>query len=97
MSDAPKARQEQAMATRVQLWGFENRRSVVQAVFTLQPDGTVGVEAPKEEARRYALGLVADGIEGQGGKRYRLEDGQAFLDNLKYHFRSRYTWVRDER
>jgi hypothetical protein len=83
------------MAARVQLWGFEDEKPVVQAVFFLQDDGTVGIEAPKPTGASYARKLVEKGIEGGDGKTYQLSDGQAFLDNLKHHFRSRYTWVRD--
>ena len=82
------------MATRVQLWGFVDEKPVVRATFFLADDGSVGIEGP---GLGYATRLVKDGIEGQDGKRYGLADGQAFLDNLKYHFRSRYTWVRDEK
>jgi hypothetical protein len=83
------------MAARVQLWGFEDEKPVVQAVFFLKDDGTVGIESAKESGIGYASRLVVDGIEGRDGEKYHLSDGQAFLDNLKYHFRSRYTWVRD--
>ena len=85
------------MATRVQLWGFDDEDPVVKATFYLKDDGTVGVEAKDEGNVRYATSLVKDGIEGRGGKKLHLSDGQEFLDNLKHHFRSRYTWVRDER
>jgi hypothetical protein len=61
------------------------------------PDGTVGIEAPGPTGVGYATRLVKDGIEGKDGRTYHLSDGQAFLDNLKYHFRSCYTWVRDEK
>jgi hypothetical protein len=85
------------MAARVQLFGFEDEQPVVQATFFLKDDGTVGIEAPRPTGVGYAARLVAGGIEGRDGKKYHLSDGQAFLDNLKYHFRSRYTWVRDEK
>jgi hypothetical protein len=84
------------MATRVALWGFDDEKAIVKAVFYLGPDGTVGIEAADEALARYALGLVESGIQGKDGRTYHRRDGQAFLDNLRYHFRSRYTWVRDE-
>lgn len=86
------------MAARVQLWGFDDdEKPVVRATFFLKEDGTVGIEAKDDGNLRYATSLVRDGIEGRDGKNVQLADGQKFLDNLKYHFRSRYTWVRDEK
>jgi hypothetical protein len=83
------------MTRHVELWGFDEQGGpLCKAVYVLRPDGTIGVESHSEGLRQYAISLVEDGVTTPEGTFY-LQDGRAFLDNLKHHFHGRYTWVKE--
>ena len=64
----------------------KNPRTV--ATITLAPEDSVCMVTA--DSARFRHDLAYDGIIGQGGKRFKPEDGQIFIQQMPFHFKSAY-------